>query len=149
VNYRTSELLPEHAAGLICLSGCPTANYHSWSQADISRKPKNLIRRYMEMVRQRKLYLELQRNLVFGESERNKKLMELAAECGVKIAATGNVHYHVRERHQLQELPGRHPKLQEPGGNPPRTPPEFRVLPPAGAGAEALFRAYLRLSPIH
>jgi len=29
--------------------------------------------------------------------------MELAAECGVKVAAAGNVHYHVRERHQLQD----------------------------------------------
>jgi len=41
--------------------------------------------------------------MVFGESERNKKMVELAAETGVKVAAAGNVHYHIRERHQLQD----------------------------------------------
>jgi len=48
-------------------------------------------------------YLELQHSLAFGDAERNKKLLVLAKEMGVGVAATGNVHYHIRERHQLQD----------------------------------------------
>jgi error-prone DNA polymerase len=48
-------------------------------------------------------YMELQHNLVFGDSERNKKLLELSEETSSKLVATGNVHYHIRERHQLQD----------------------------------------------
>jgi len=55
------------------------------------------------MVRTDNYYLELQQNLVFGDIERNRKLVELGKEIGVKVVATGNVHYHLRERHQLQD----------------------------------------------
>ena len=48
-------------------------------------------------------YLELQQNLVFGDSERNRRLLALAKETGAQVVFTGNVHYHVRERHQLQD----------------------------------------------
>jgi error-prone DNA polymerase len=41
--------------------------------------------------------------MAYGDSERVKTLLELARETGAKVAATGNVHYHVRERHQLQD----------------------------------------------
>ena len=97
------ELIPEHAAGLICLSGCPSSELAQLVAGGHFPEAKNLIRRYLEWFGSDNYYLELQRNLVFGESERNKKLMELAAACGVKVAATGNVHYHIRERHQLQD----------------------------------------------
>ena len=38
-----------------------------------------------------------------GDTERNRRLLALAREMGVRVVATGNVHYHVRERHQLQD----------------------------------------------
>jgi error-prone DNA polymerase len=88
---------------LICLSGCPNGELSQLVAGGHFPEAQNLIRRYLEWFGADNYYLELQRNLVFGESERNKKLMELAAACGVKVAATGNVHYHLRERHQLQD----------------------------------------------
>ena len=97
------ELLPEHAPGLIALSGCQKSELSQLVIGAQFTEAKNLIHRYLEWFGSDNYYLELQHNMVFGESERNKKLFELATELGVKIAATGNVHYHIRERHQLQD----------------------------------------------
>jgi len=136
-----SELLPEHCRRFNLPVRLPQQRIITAGRGGHFPEAKNLIRRYMEWFGSENYYLELQRNLVFGESERNKKLMELAAECGVKIAATGNVHYHVRERHQLQDCLvaiQNCKSLEETTANAAR----IRVLPPAGAGLEALFRAY-------
>ena len=97
------ELLPEHTSGLIVLSGCAKGELAQLLTGAHFTEAKSLIRRYMEWFGSDNYYLELQQNMVFGESERNKKLLELSAELGVKVAATSNVHYHIRERHQLQD----------------------------------------------
>lgn len=98
-------LLKEHASGLIVLSGCPLAEL-----PQILEKPRpdytlarTLISQYLEWFGPENYYLELQHNLVYGDTERNRRLVTLAREMGVKVVATGNVHYHVRERHQLQD----------------------------------------------
>ena len=134
-----TELLAEHATGLIALSGCPKGELAQLLTGAHVTEAKSLIRRYMEWFGSDNYYLELQRNLVFGESGRNKKLLELSAELGVKIAATGNVHYHIRERHQLQDclVSIRNCKSLEETHR--RAPPKFRVLPPAGAGTGGAF----------
>jgi error-prone DNA polymerase len=136
------ELLPEHAAGLICLSGCPNSELSQLVAGGHFSEAQNLIRRYLEWFGADNYYLELQRNLVFGESERNKKLMELAAACGVKVAATGNVHYHVRERHQLQDclVAIRNCKSLEETHRERRPNSEFYLRPVSEL--EALFHAY-------
>jgi error-prone DNA polymerase len=97
------ELLAEHAAGLICLSGCPQSELAQLVAGGHMDEAGVLIGRYLEWFGRENYYLELQRNLVFGESERNKKMVELAAAAGVKVVASGNVHYHIRDRHQLQD----------------------------------------------
>ena len=38
-----------------------------------------------------------------GDNERNRRFLSLANELDIKYAATGNIHYHIRERHQLQD----------------------------------------------
>jgi error-prone DNA polymerase len=63
----------------------------------------SLVRQYLDWFGRENYYLELQQNLVFGDTERNKRLLDLARETGARVAATGNVHYHVRERHRLQD----------------------------------------------
>jgi len=97
------ELLPEHAAGLIVLSGCrrgELAQLVDKSRPDEARK---LVRQYLDWFGTENYYIELQHNLVFGDTERNKNLLELARETGARVVATGNIHYHVRERHRLQD----------------------------------------------
>ena len=65
---------------MICLSGCPNSELAQLVTGGHLIEAKNLIRRYLEWFGADNYYLELQRNLVFGESERNKKLIVLAAE---------------------------------------------------------------------
>ncbi|HXX59297.1 MAG TPA: PHP domain-containing protein, partial [Dehalococcoidales bacterium] len=97
------ELLPQHAAGLITLSGCPQGELSQLLSANNYTAARQLVQQYREWFGPDGYYLELQQNLVYGDTERNRKLAALGKEYGIKLAATGNVHYHVRERHQLQD----------------------------------------------
>jgi error-prone DNA polymerase len=97
------ELLPEHARGLIALSGCPRGELARLLAAERTGEAHALIRKYMDWFGSRSYYLELQHNLVNGDTLRNKRLLEAAAETGARVAATGNVHYHTRQRHRLQD----------------------------------------------
>jgi error-prone DNA polymerase len=97
------ELLPEHASGLIALSGCPRGELAQLLAKPHSAGAKNLIRQYLDWFGTENYYLELQQNLAFGDTARNISLLKLAQETGARVAATGNVHYHVCERHQLQD----------------------------------------------
>jgi error-prone DNA polymerase len=99
------ELLPVHAAGLIALSGCPLGELSQImdeSRPDYTQA-RNLISQYLEWFGRENYYLELQQNLVYGDTQRNRRLAALAKEMEIGVVATGNVHYHVRERHQLQD----------------------------------------------
>ena len=97
------ELLPEHAEGLITLSGCPQGELAQLVTKSRLAEAKNLIKRYLDWFGADNYYIELQQNLAFGDTARNIALLKLAKETGAKVAATGNIHYHVRERHRLQD----------------------------------------------
>jgi error-prone DNA polymerase len=136
------ELLAEHAAGLICLSGCPQSELAQLIAGGHLPEAKVLIGRYLEWFGRENYYLELQRNLVFGEYERNKKMVELAAAAGVKVVASGNIHYHIRERHQLQDclVAVKHCKSLEESHRERRPNSEYYLRPLPEL--EALFHAY-------
>ena len=51
----------------------------------------------------RQVFIELQHNLVAGDTRRVAQLARVAAALELPLVATGNVHYHVRARHQLQD----------------------------------------------
>jgi error-prone DNA polymerase len=63
----------------------------------------NLVKQYLDWFGTDSYYIELQQNLTFGDTARNIDLLKLARGTGVSVVATGNVHYHVRERHRLQD----------------------------------------------
>ncbi len=96
-------LLAEHAAGLIALSGCPDGELSRLVTAGNTGGARELIKKYLGWFGADNYYIELQHNLVHGDSERNRNLVMLARETGARVAAAGNVHYHLRERHQLQD----------------------------------------------
>jgi error-prone DNA polymerase len=96
-------LLAEHAAGLIALSGCPQGELAQLVAKSQLTEARNLIKQYLDWFGLDNYYIELQQNLAFGDTARNIALLKLAQETGANVVATGNVHYHVRERHQLQD----------------------------------------------
>jgi error-prone DNA polymerase len=95
--------LPEHAEGLIALSGCPKSELAILAATGNTEAGRALIHNYLEWFGRENYFIELQHNLVFGDSARNKTLIALAAETGAQLVATGNVHYHIRKRHRLQD----------------------------------------------
>jgi error-prone DNA polymerase len=98
-----TSLLAEYAAGLIALSGCPQGELAQLVAKSRLPEAKALIRQYLDWFGLDNYYIELQQNLAHGDTARNIALLKLAKECGAKVVATGNVHYHTRERHRLQD----------------------------------------------
>ncbi len=85
--------LEEHAAGLVCLSGC--AGHGVQDEAGL--------RRLLAIFGPDRLWVELQRPFQRDDRARNRALAELAARLGLPTVATGNVHAHARERAPLQD----------------------------------------------
>jgi error-prone DNA polymerase len=138
----TLELLPEHTGGLIALSGCPRGELSQLVGQDKFAKAGDLIRQHREWFGANNYYIEIQNNLVYGDAERNKRLLSLARGTGVPVVATGNVHYHVRERHRLQDslIAIRHNRSLEETHRERRANSEFYLR--SVAEFESIFREY-------
>jgi error-prone DNA polymerase len=87
------ESVLEHAAGLVCLTGCTARGVHDEATA----------RRLLEGFGRRDLRVELQRPYARHDRARNRALETLAWRLGVACVATGNVHAHARCRAELQD----------------------------------------------
>ncbi len=98
------DVLARHSEGLIALSGCRRGEVPSLIAAGKHREAEEAARRYMQWFGPANFFVELQNNLVYGDARRNHTLADLAEHLGAGVAATGNTHYHVRERHRLQDV---------------------------------------------
>lgn len=98
------EVLARHTEGLIALSGCRTGEVPALVAAGRHREAEEVARRYMQWFGEGNFFLELQNNLVYGDQRRNRALADLAEHIGAGVVATGNVHYHRRERSRLQDV---------------------------------------------
>ena len=87
------ETLEEHAAGLVCLSGCARQGVHD----------EPTLRRLLAAFGRDGLRVELQRPFQRDDRARNRRLAELAERLGVAAVATGNVHAHALARAPLQD----------------------------------------------
>jgi len=96
-------LLAGHATGLILLTGCANGPVPRLLMEGKRDKARATFLQYQEWFGPGNVYLELQQNLVYGDTERIKRLAEFGHELGVPLVATNNVHFHVRERHRLQD----------------------------------------------
>ncbi|MCH7984855.1 MAG: PHP domain-containing protein, partial [Chloroflexi bacterium] len=96
-------LLAEHAEGVICLSGCRRGEISSLVAANDIDAARHAASRYVEVFGRDNFFLELQQNLVKGDTGRNRGMAALGRELGVGTVGTNNVHYHVRDRHRLND----------------------------------------------
>ena len=95
--------LEAHADGVIALSGCRSGEVACLVDAGRFADAVEAARRLARLFGPRGTFVELQHNLVRGDTRRVARLVELAGHLGLGVVATGNVHYHVRERHRLQD----------------------------------------------
>ncbi len=94
---------PARTEGLILLTGCrksPLAAALDSSAAEGEAFARRLARAFGPG----NVFVELQDNHVKGDGPRNRALGSLADRLGLPVVATGNVHYHRRERHRLQDV---------------------------------------------
>ncbi len=95
--------VPAHTEGVICLTGCREGEMASLVDAGRTAAAAATLQRWIDWFGAANVFVELQDNLVHGDRPRNRALAQLAADAGVEVVATGNVHYHERDRHRLQD----------------------------------------------
>ncbi|MGH7921047.1 MAG: PHP domain-containing protein, partial [Candidatus Dormibacteraceae bacterium] len=96
--------LAAHARGLLCLTGCREAEIPQLIAAGREQQAEQALRRLISWFGWHSVFVEVQDNLVFGDRRRNLALRRLAQRTGVGIVATGDVHYHLKDRHRLQDV---------------------------------------------
>ena len=95
--------LRPHCTGLLCLTGCRQGEVAWHTAQGRSAEAEAALGRWVEWFGSEQVFVELQDNLVFGDRARNRALDKLARKVGVATVATGDVHYHDRARHRLQD----------------------------------------------
>lgn len=96
--------LATYAEGIILLTGCRNGQLSTAVAEQRFADAEHILRTYISWFGTENVVVELQQNYVFGDTRRVAGLVELANQLGVRYAATGNVHYHVQERHRLQDV---------------------------------------------
>ena len=96
--------LPSHAEGLVLLTGCRKGRVPSLVAAERWREAEAEVRNYLEWFGTGNVFVELQQNLVYGDTQRNRHMLQLARKLDIGVVATNNVHYHIPERHRLQDI---------------------------------------------
>src|SRR5262249_53062479 len=96
--------LAEHCAGLVCLTGCRQGLVASLTAEARVAEAEMALQCWVDWFGHERVFVELQDNLVHGDRVRNRALAALARKVGVEIVATGDVHYHDRARHRLQDV---------------------------------------------
>ncbi len=93
----------QHHEGLILLTGCRRSPLSTLAVKGKLDEAMRLLKNYRDCFGRNAVFAELQQNLVHGDTTRNRRLAALAHEADVGIVATNNVHYHVRDRHRLND----------------------------------------------
>ncbi|HZD05000.1 MAG TPA: DNA polymerase III subunit alpha, partial [Longimicrobiales bacterium] len=93
----------DRTEGLICLTGCRRSPLLAALEGSVA-EGEAMARRFLEAFGSGNVFVELQNNAVKGDGARGQLLGRLADRLGIPVVATGNVHYHRRERHRLQDV---------------------------------------------
>lgn len=96
-------VLAEHTRGLIALSGCRQGEIARLLAEGRVLETEQAALRYREWFGPGNFFLEGQQNLVRGDTERLRHLAEMSQRTGIGLVGTNNTHYHLRERHRLQD----------------------------------------------
>ncbi len=96
------EHLPAHSEGLFLLAGGRDSRLSRLALSGRHSEARDLLGGYREWFGPDRVYVEVQQNLLEGDTRRNRELSSLAHAEGVPVAATNDVHYHTPERYRLQ-----------------------------------------------
>src|ERR1041385_8452195 len=127
-------------AGLIVLSGCRDGLLPGVLRRDGPAAARRFAERCRAVFGAENFFVELQRNHVRGDRALTLALKDLADSLQLGVVASGNVHYHKRERHRLHDVlvAIRHRTTLDGSHHVRRANSEFFLRPPADV--EELFR---------
>ena len=94
--------LPHHSEGVMLLTGGRDGPLSRSVTDGRVGEASTLLERYLDWYGPGSVYVELNQNLLQGDTDRNRKLARIAGEAGVPVVATNDVHYHAQERYRLQ-----------------------------------------------
>ena len=98
------DFLAEHAEGLICTSGCMSAEI---PRALLREDPDEAVRRmnwYYDVFGKDNFYVELQQHNIVELTELNRQLLDLGVRYSAKYVATNDVHYIKPDDARLQDV---------------------------------------------
>ncbi len=96
--------IAERQEGLIVLSGCRGGLLPQVLQRQGFSAARRFAERCRALFGRERFFVEIQRNFVRGDRDLTRALCDLADAAGLRVAATGDVHYHRRERHRLHDV---------------------------------------------
>src|SRR5437763_1808019 len=91
-------------AGLIVLSGCRNGLLSGVLRRDGPAAARRFAERCRAVFGRENFVVELQRNYVRGDLALTRALKDVADSVRLSVVASGNVHYHKRERHRLHDV---------------------------------------------
>lgn len=101
-NIASNEIF-KHTKGVICLSGCRSSEIAESVDEGNNSGAMEIAKRYTKWFGRNNYFIELQQNLVQGDTARNQALNQISKSVGIGVVATGNAHYHLQERAQLND----------------------------------------------
>jgi DNA polymerase-3 subunit alpha len=97
------DALAQHSAGILCTSGCPSAEIPRLIQQGQFEKARETVRWYLDLFGDR-FYFELQDHDLPELKLINETLIAWSQEMGVPLIATNDVHYVLREDAPAHDL---------------------------------------------
>ena len=94
--------LPAHADGTVLLTGGRDSLLSNLAFSNHPLEARDRLREYVRSFGMDSVYVELQQNYLCGDTKRNRRLINLARDCGVPVVATNDALYHAPERYRLQ-----------------------------------------------
>ncbi len=90
------EILERHAEGLICLSGCASAEFSDYILHDKTAEAEKLCAWYQRVFGAENFYVEIQNNGVAIQHECAAGALDIARRMGLPVVATSDAHYLTR-----------------------------------------------------
>lgn len=87
------EILAQHSAGLIAMSGCLASEIPDLIMKDQIDKARDAVDFFKQTLGAENFFLELQNHGIPEQAKVNKQLIQFAKEFGLKLVATNDVHY--------------------------------------------------------
>src|SRR5262245_2412216 len=91
------DLLAQHAAGLIGLTGCLKGEVNGHILGEDMRKAAEALDSYRQIFGPENLYVELMSHGVDGQMQANRQLLAFSRDFGLPVVATNDCHYLRRE----------------------------------------------------